>query len=214
MTRNFPLCHSQQQFVNGHSGNERLRKLAAARKGQFDAGNCSDKRILAMEMVTIIRNLDPPGRFLKKAHSNGTAGAITNHVAAGVVMMEGGWEEVTDEKAIHKACQVMRDMDRTDRKDRQERRGQKNRRPRKDAKHLPAPLHIAVAGADDDPQLDSKSSLATAPPLGAGAGPGAGTEEQEATDSITLLAETLVGESCEKTTTMRRLDLHQRKTNI
>ena len=106
-------------FVNGHVGNARLRKLAMERKAQFDAGNYTEKRALATEIVTHIRSLDPPGRFLKRADSKqpgeSTEGLIT---AEG----EGLWEELLDEKAIHKACQVMRDIARPDRKERDERR--------------------------------------------------------------------------------------------
>ena len=39
--------------------------------------------------------------------------------------LDGTWEELSDEKAIHKACQVMRDIDRPDRKDRGSRKKQK-----------------------------------------------------------------------------------------
>lgn len=54
-------------YVNGHVGNARLRKMALERKAQFDAGNYTEKRQLASEIVTLIKSLDPPGRFLKKA---------------------------------------------------------------------------------------------------------------------------------------------------
>ena len=54
-------------YVNGHVGNARLRKMAVERKTQFDAGNYTEKRQLASEIVTVVKSLDPPGRFLKKA---------------------------------------------------------------------------------------------------------------------------------------------------
>jgi hypothetical protein len=54
-------------YVNGHVGNARLRTLAIERKTRFDTGNYTDKRQLASEIVTIVKSLDPPGRFLKKA---------------------------------------------------------------------------------------------------------------------------------------------------
>ncbi|VEU43889.1 unnamed protein product [Pseudo-nitzschia multistriata] len=54
-------------YVNGHVGNARLRALAMERKPQFDAGNYTEKRVLAAEIVAAIKALDPPGRFLKKA---------------------------------------------------------------------------------------------------------------------------------------------------
>lgn len=94
-------------FVNGHIGNENFRKLCAERKAQFDAANYSEKRTLATEVVNITRNKDPPGRFLKRAPKK--EGALTE---GGV---ESEWEELSMDKAIHKACQVMRDLDRPDR---------------------------------------------------------------------------------------------------
>jgi hypothetical protein len=128
------LC-GRGAFVNGHIGNARLRDLAHARKNQFDSGNYTEKRTLAMEVVTIIRSLDPPGRFLKRADPSKTSVAATAAAAAATKAaedknqseepgrtLEAGWEELSDEKAIHKACQVMRDIDRADRKDREERR--------------------------------------------------------------------------------------------
>eukprot|EP00536_Pseudo-nitzschia_multiseries_P000167 jgi/Psemu1/178140/e_gw1.3.63.1 len=52
-------------YVNGHIGNARLRALASERKSRFDAGNYTEKRMLAAEIVAHVRALDPPGRFLK-----------------------------------------------------------------------------------------------------------------------------------------------------
>jgi len=143
------LC-GRGAFVNGHVGNQRLRELAIERKHAFDSGNFSEKRSLATEIVTHIRSLDPPGRFLRKRSSSSkskdpatsgsgvadggesatdgesskggsTAIATTSATGAGDVL-ECEWEELPDERAIHKACQVMRDIDRSDRKDREERR--------------------------------------------------------------------------------------------
>lgn len=137
-------------FVNGHIGNQRLRELAIERKYAFDSGNFSEKRSLATEIVTHIRSLDPPGRFLRKRssksknagtsigaadggesatdgeHSKGASAVATTASATSTTdlgeSLECEWEELPDERAIHKACQVMRDIDRPDRKDREERR--------------------------------------------------------------------------------------------
>ena len=114
-------------FVNGHVGNERFRQLSIDRKPQFDAGNYSEKRALATEIVTIIRSLDPPGRFLKRVSnggSNNNSSTSNNNPAnkedegGGPLQargLDGGWEELSDDRAIHKACQVMRDLNRPDR---------------------------------------------------------------------------------------------------
>lgn len=97
-------------FVNGHVGNARFRQHAIDRKPQFDAGNYSEKRSLATEIVGIIRSLDPPGRFLKRM-----AAGRPKPEDGGANVIEGGWEELNDDRAIHKACQVMRDLQRPDR---------------------------------------------------------------------------------------------------
>ena len=166
-------------YVNGHVGNARLRKLALERKPQFDGGNYTEKRQLASEIVTIIKSLDPPGRFLKKAskellEAHEKAAAETKEEApkegeaakkeetktteeatkegeaakadeakpeaaseptapALPPLVDGVWEELSDDKAIHKACQVMRDISRPDRKYREERKEErlKNKRNNK-----------------------------------------------------------------------------------
>lgn len=106
------------QFVNGHSGNHYLRQLAVARKSQFDAGSYMEKRALATEIVAIIKNLKPPARFLCKLKAT----RPPEGQAALPPSPEGEWVELDLERSIHKACQVMRDIDRQDRKDRDERR--------------------------------------------------------------------------------------------
>ncbi len=122
------LC-GRGAFVNGHIGNQRLRKLALERKTAFDAGNYTEKRSLANEIVTIIKALDPPGRFLKRASKKSDDGATENEDKKDEDTEEKGeWEELNDEKSIHKACQVMRDIDRPDRKDREERRAKKKQK--------------------------------------------------------------------------------------
>ena len=129
--------------MNGHSGNQRLRTLALERKTAFDAGNYTEKRSLAAEIVQIIKALDPPGRFLKRAAKKTAPDADADEEAKDEepVKKEGvdgwtapdkaeisDWEELGDEKSIHKACQVMRDIDRPDRKDREERRAKKKQK--------------------------------------------------------------------------------------
>lgn len=122
-------------FVNGHVGNQRLRKLALERKANFDAGNYTEKRTLASEIVSIIRQLDPPGRFLKRGkptEEKAKDGEEAKDADKGGLGDE--WIELSDEKAIHKACQVMRDIDRPDRKDREARRAKKKQKKSDDSK--------------------------------------------------------------------------------
>lgn len=96
------------------------------RKIQFDSGNYTEKRALATEIVSHIRSLDPPGRFLKRVNR---APKPQKDESGDWILpprgLDGTWEELNDEKAIHKACQVMRDIDRPDRKDREVRRRKK-----------------------------------------------------------------------------------------
>jgi hypothetical protein len=110
--------------VNGHHGNQYLRELAMARKLQFDAGNYSDKRTLATEIVKLIHGLQPPGRFLRLVKTN--AECNNKQDIEGCIVetpsVESKWEEVDLDKAINKACQVMRDIDRQDRKHRIDRK--------------------------------------------------------------------------------------------
>lgn len=105
-------------FVNAHAGNVRLRQLAQQRKDQFNGATCFEKKALATEIVTIIRSLEPPGRFLKRVDKKN--GTVSVDKAPTETTFE--WEEMSDERAIHKACQVMRDLGRPDRRERDEKR--------------------------------------------------------------------------------------------
>jgi hypothetical protein len=168
------LC-GRGAFVNGHVGNQQLRTLAIERKTRFDAGNYSDKRALANEVVLLIRSLDPPGRFLrrldsKKATSSSiySAAMVDEDDKSIAVQPSGddpGWQELNEEKSIHKACQVMRDIDRLDRRERDERRRLK--KLRKDG-------HLTY---EKEPTTK---------------------EAQEASDSIALLAQTTAGTSSQQ----------------
>jgi len=61
------------------------------------------------------------------------------------------WEELSDDKAIHKACQVMRDISRPDRKYREERREQRiQRKHNKRRKLLQEATTVVTTGVDVD----------------------------------------------------------------
>jgi hypothetical protein len=81
--------------VNAHRGNTKFRALCFARKPEFEAGNHAAKRRVATEIVSVTKAL--PGRFLKRKQDKGP------------------WYELSTEKSILKACQVMRDFQRPDR---------------------------------------------------------------------------------------------------
>ena len=87
-------------YVNSHPGNKRLRQMAIEKKQVFENGTFTEKTALAADIVSQIKGLQPPGRFLKKADS-GKGQEFRKGLA-------GEWEELSDDKAIHKACQVMR----------------------------------------------------------------------------------------------------------
>lgn len=89
-----------------HPGNQRFRALI---KSHTDQSYCSDystsaKKALAEEIVSHIRNLDPPGRFLKRPPR-----------VKKVNVTEGPWEELTDKETLKKTCQALRDCNRGDR---------------------------------------------------------------------------------------------------
>lgn len=107
--------------MNGHYGNKYLRELAMTRKCAFDTGNYTDKRTLATEIVDMIQQLQPPGRFLTLTKTKPTT-MTTNGGDSLSLVAESHWEEVGLDKAITKACQVMRDIDRPDRKYRVDRK--------------------------------------------------------------------------------------------
>ena len=105
-------------FVNEYPGNQHLRTLATARHEQFRTGNYVEKRKIALEIVNEIKSSDPPGRFLKKPDAKDESGPLIAEE----------WLQMSDEKAIAKTCQVLRDMKRPDRWERDEKRKLKKRR--------------------------------------------------------------------------------------
>lgn len=141
-------------FVNGHSGNARFRTLAMERKPQFDAGNYSEKRALATEIVGMIRSLEPPGRFLRKMSNSPR---IVDENWDGSRTIDGQWEELSDEKAIHKACQVMRDIARPDRIDG---RRSKKRKAGGEEVGFDAPKEELGKGDDDEADAAANHSMA------------------------------------------------------
>lgn len=81
--------------VNLNPGNRRFRDLCFKRKPEFDAASHAAKRRIATEIVVATKAAN--GRFLKRK------------------VDKGPWYEMSDEKALLKACQVMRDYQRPDR---------------------------------------------------------------------------------------------------
>lgn len=77
--------------INSHAGNERFRELVEKRKRVYLTARFKrEKRLIASSIVTEIRGLDPPGRFLAKEGKTGK------------------WKDIGDEKARDKTSQALR----------------------------------------------------------------------------------------------------------
>lgn len=76
---------------NQHIGNEKLRSMAREQSENYRMSSKKGKSYISRELVRKVRQLVPPGRFLKK-----------NNIT-------GEWEDVGDEVAREKASQVLRD---------------------------------------------------------------------------------------------------------
>jgi len=76
---------------NQHEGNEKLRDLARALRDTYKASAKKGKSNMSRDLVQKVRDMDPPGRFLKRNPD-------TNE-----------WEDVGDDVAREKVSQVLRD---------------------------------------------------------------------------------------------------------
>ena len=79
---------------------------------KFNGASPSEKRSISLELVLATKALEPPGRFIKRASH---ALSIPIPLENGKYQLpprglEGPWEEVGEDKALSKACQVMRDL--------------------------------------------------------------------------------------------------------
>ncbi|KAL7578096.1 hypothetical protein ACA910_015028 [Epithemia clementina (nom. ined.)] len=78
--------------INSHPGNERFRTLVEKRKRVYLTARFKrEKRLIASSIVSEIRNLDPPGRFLQQDKKTGL------------------WRDIGDEKARDKTSQALRE---------------------------------------------------------------------------------------------------------
>uniref|UniRef100_A0A7S1ZC96 DUF6824 domain-containing protein n=1 Tax=Trieres chinensis TaxID=1514140 RepID=A0A7S1ZC96_TRICV len=76
---------------NQHCGNEQLREIARSQRDNYRMSSKKGKSYISRQIVSHIRHMSPPGRFLKK---NGVTGR---------------WEEMGDDVAREKAAQALRD---------------------------------------------------------------------------------------------------------
>jgi len=89
-----------------HPGNERFRTLVNSRKDEtyLTVYTTSEKRAVALEIIKHVKQLDPPGRFLKREGRG--------HASRG---LSGPWEILSDKETLKKTCQALRDCNRADR---------------------------------------------------------------------------------------------------
>ena len=99
-------------FINSYTGNVKFRTFALPYKRRFDQASGAEKRIISLEIVTQLKLLDPPARFLKRPDNelhrpvpleNGRYQLAPRGV-------DGPWEEVSLDKACLKVCQSLRDL--------------------------------------------------------------------------------------------------------
>ena len=89
-----------------HAGNQRFRTLITTFRDQeycltYSAG---EKRAVALQIIKQVKELNPPGRFLKRdGRGQGSRG------------LGGPWEELSERESIKKTCQALRDCNRQDR---------------------------------------------------------------------------------------------------
>jgi hypothetical protein len=101
------VLNGRGPLIAQHAGNERFRALVIAR---HDVNYChsyttKEKRAIAEEIVRHIKDLNPPGRFLRRS------GRSSRSVRG----LDGPWEELSKDEAIKKTCQALRDCNRQDR---------------------------------------------------------------------------------------------------
>jgi hypothetical protein len=78
--------------INSHPGNERFRQLVEKRKRVYLTARFKrEKRLIANSILSEIRSIDPPGRFLSRDPKSGK------------------WHDIGDEKARDKTSQALRE---------------------------------------------------------------------------------------------------------
>lgn len=83
--------------INSHKGNEQFRKFVEKRKRVYLTARFKrEKRLIATSIVTEIRDMDPPGRFLARK------GNMKDNI-------NGYWYDIGDEKARDKTSQALRE---------------------------------------------------------------------------------------------------------
>jgi len=82
------LCGRRSQ---NHPGNDYYRSMISSNKYRYLSSNKRGKREIALELVSIIYTMDPPGRFLEKNELNQT------------------YDDIGEERAVVKVSQALRE---------------------------------------------------------------------------------------------------------
>ena len=113
---NVDVLTGRGAFINDHPGNKYWRTLAKQGKARFDAGDQTDKKEVAMEIVRAVTNQTPTaGRFLRKIDptpATGKKGKAARAFALTPRGFQGPWEVMDETEARVKTIQTLRDMGR------------------------------------------------------------------------------------------------------
>ena len=94
--------------IGAHSGNRHLRDVVRAQKPAFVAARKKEKRIIAMQIVEEIQNLDPPGRFLiEVSNQEGSE----DDGGGEMEIFDRVWIIVETEKAVDKVMHRLRERE-------------------------------------------------------------------------------------------------------
>lgn len=89
VTCTYSLC-GRGGSINSHPGNVTFREWVYKRKTQYNLADAKkDKTAVVNDVLSLVRGLNPPGRFLQKHN--------------------GGWLEINDAKAMAKISQALRE---------------------------------------------------------------------------------------------------------
>jgi len=96
VSNNDVLCGRGGEIHN-HAGNRRYREWVQDRREAYSLTERKLKKIVyAREVVSLVKSLDPPGRFLTKNTSKGSSSQMN-------------WTEITEERALDKTSQALRE---------------------------------------------------------------------------------------------------------
>jgi len=89
--------------INTHPGNVTFRRLVNGHKVAYVNGSRRDKGSIARHIVAMVRQQDPPGRFLARDVSSNSSSGSQAGTNAGL------WFEIDDKEALAKCSQALRE---------------------------------------------------------------------------------------------------------